>query len=236
MDLKKFSSVVADNLKDVGITEQMVDTAVNSTLNLVSKAWGIKTANEYINESQQNYLIVKWKSFSIKTLTTLLSGQIPQITVDMGRYVVEDRNREVLYTAEAKDTITDRDILSIYNDKQEKVASVKEHIISVGIPVIEKDVKKCSIYLNNRRLAVIKRSQSFGNVYFSVLDGDIRIENTNKKGLHIYCDKQELAILHDVPINFKDGYVDRLVVEYKDKNNEEMILALAIGIDLLGIR
>ena len=36
MDLKKFSSVVADNLKDVGITEQMVDTAVNSTLNLVS--------------------------------------------------------------------------------------------------------------------------------------------------------------------------------------------------------
>ena len=58
MDLKKFSSVVADNLKDVGITEQMVDTAVNSTLNLVSKAWGIKTANEYINESQQNYLIV----------------------------------------------------------------------------------------------------------------------------------------------------------------------------------
>ena len=59
MDLKKFSSVVADNLKDVGITEQMVDTAVNSTLNLVSKAWGIKTANEYINESQQNYLIVK---------------------------------------------------------------------------------------------------------------------------------------------------------------------------------
>ena len=31
MDLKKFSSVVADNLKDVGITEQMVDTAVNST-------------------------------------------------------------------------------------------------------------------------------------------------------------------------------------------------------------
>ena len=50
MDLKKFSSVVADNLKDVGITEQMVDTAVNSTLNLVSKAWGIKTANEYINE------------------------------------------------------------------------------------------------------------------------------------------------------------------------------------------
>lgn len=164
MDLKKFSSVVADNLKDVGITEQMVDTAVNSTLNLVSKAWGIKTANEYINESQQNYLIVKWKSFSIKTLTTLLSGQIPQITVDMGRYVVEDRNGEVLYTAEAKDTITDRDILSIYNDKHEKVASVKEHLISVGIPVIEKDVKKCSIYLNNRRLAVIKRSQSFGKV------------------------------------------------------------------------
>ena len=60
----------------------------------------------------------------------------------MGRYVVEDRNGEVLYTAEAKDTITDRDILSIYNDKHEKVASVKEHLISVGIPVIEKDVKK----------------------------------------------------------------------------------------------
>ena len=84
--------------------------------------------------------------------------------------------------------------------------------------------------------ACFDRRHCFGNVYFSVLDGDIRIENTNKKGLHIYCDKQELAILHDVPINLKDGYVDRLVVEYKDKNNEEMILALAIGIDLLGIR
>lgn len=215
------------------IPKGSVDGAVNSMLNKLGKATGQKTAAEHIQGIKKNYLVIKSKSYSIGTMVGFFTGKIPNMNDYLGRYQIVDGNGTLKYKSNAENTITDREILDLFDASGNKVGYVKEHLISTGIPLFEKEVKKCTVFLGKEKIALLKKYVSFGDLTFDVLEGNVKITHKEGKEFKIHYKGKPVATLHDCPLNLKDGYADKFVMEYKDPADEVVAILLATAIDLI---
>ena len=50
--------------------------------------------------------------------------------------------------------------------------------------------------------------------------GDIKVSHKDKKDFTISHKGKKIAALHTVPINLKDGYADKFIIEYDDPEYE----------------
>lgn len=151
----------------------------------------------------------------------------------LGRYQIVDGNGILKYKTNAEDTITDREILDLFDASGKKVGYVKEHLISTGVPLLEKKVKKCTVFLRKEKIALLKKYVSFGDLEFDVLEGDVKITHEEGKNFKIHYKGKLVATLHDCPRNFMDGYVDKFVIEYENPADEVVVILLATAIDLI---
>ena len=65
----------------------------------------------------------------------------------LGVIKIVDGNGTLKYKSNAENTITDREILDLFDANGNKIGYVKEHLISTGVPLFEKEVKKCTVFL-----------------------------------------------------------------------------------------
>lgn len=234
MSLKgKLTALASAKIVEKVIPKGSGDDAVNSILNKLGKATGKKTAAEHIKKIEKNYLVIKSKSYSIGTVVGFFIGKTPNMNDHFGRYQIVDGNGILKYKSNAENTITDREILDLFDVDGKKVGYVKEHLISTGIPLFEKEVKKCTVFLGKEKIAVLKKYESFGNLEFDVLEGSVKIAHKEGKNFKIHYKDKLIATLHDCPLNLKDGYVDKFVMEYEDPADEVVAILLATAIDLI---
>lgn len=234
MNLKgKLTAVVTSKIASTVLNSNSVDNAVNNVLTKLGKATGQKTSSEHIQQSQKHCLIIKAKSYSIGTMVGIFKGKDPDLTDYLGRYQIFDVSGNIKYKSAAENTIIDREIIDLYDATDHKIGYVKEHIISVGVPLLEKEVKKCSVYLGTHKIAELKKYVSFGDLEFDTLEGDVKITHNKGKTFKIKYHNKLLATLLDMPLNLKDGYVDKFVMEYDDASTEVEAVLLAIAIDLI---
>lgn len=234
----KLTALVGTKIAEKVIPKDSVDDAVNSMLNKFGKTIGQKTAAEHIQEIKKNYLVIKSKSYSINTIVSFFAGKTPGMNDYLGRYQIVDGNGTLKYKTNAEDTITDREILDLFDASGKKVGYVKEHLISTGIPLFEKEVKKCTVFLGKEKIALLKKYISFGELEFDVLEGgnlneNVKITHQEGKNFKIYYKGKLIATLHDCPRNFMDGYVDKFVIEYENPADEVVVILLATAIDLI---
>lgn len=229
----KLTAFVGAKIAEKVIPKDSVDDAVNSMLNKLGKAIGQKTAAEHIQEIKKNYLVIKSKSYSISTIVSFFAGKTPNMNDYLGRYQIVDGNGILKYKTNAEDTITDREILDLFDANGKKVGYVKEHLISTGVPLLEKKVKKCTVFLRKEKIALLKKYVSFGDLEFDVLEGDVKITHEEGKNFKIHYKGKLVATLHDCPRNFMDGYVDKFVIEYENPADEVVVILLATAIDLI---
>lgn len=215
------------------IPKGKVDDVVNAALTKIGKANGQKTSEEHIKQIKKNYLVIKAKSHSLGSMVGILAGKTPDLSDCYGRYKILDSTGAVKYKSEAEDTLTNRDILDLYDASGQKIGYVKEHLIPVGIPLLEKDVKKCSVYLGKDKIAELKKYVCFGDLSFEATEGNVTIGHQEGKRFKITYNGKLIATLHDVPLNLKDGYVDKFVMEYDDPSDEVVALLLTAAIDII---
>lgn len=234
MGLKgKLKTIAATKIVEKAIPKVSVDDAINSMLNKIGKATGQKTAAEHIQGIKKNYLIIKSKSYSIVDVVGAVIGNSPKMSDYLGRYQIVDRNGTLKYKSNAENTITDREILDLFDANGNKIGYVKEHLISTGIPLFEKEVKKCTVYLGEEKIASLKKYVSFGDLEFEVLEGSVKITHKEGKNFKIQYEGEQIAILHDCPLNLMDGYADKFVMEYDSPKYEVVAVLLATAIDLI---
>lgn len=229
----KLKAVVATKIVEKVNQKGLIDDAINSVLNKVGKAAGEKTAAEHIQEIKNNYLIIKSKSYSIGDVVGIVIGNTPKMNDYLGRYQIVDGNGTLKYKSSAENTITNREILDLFDANGNKIGYVKEHLISTGIPLFEKEVKKCTVYLGKEKIALLKKYVSFGDLEFEVLEGSVKISHKEGKNFKIQYEGEQIAILHNCPLNLMDGYADKFVMEYDSPKYEIVAILLATAIDLI---
>lgn len=236
MSLKgKLATIAASKIASTILNADSVDNTVNSVLTRLGKATGQKTSSEHIQQSQKHCLIIKAKSYSIGTMVELFNEKSPDLTDYLGRYQILDATGNIKYKSAAEDTIIDREILGLYDASDHKIGYVKEHIVSVGVPFLEREVKKCSVFLGMQKIAELKKYVSFGDLAFETLEGEVEIIHNKGKTFKIKYRNKLIATLLDVPLNLKDGYVDKFVMECDDPSMEVEAVLLATAIDLINI-
>lgn len=234
MSLKgKLATLAAAKIASTILNTNSVDNTVNNVLTKLGKTTGQKTSSEHIQQSKKHCLIIKAESCSLGTLVGLFTGKSSILADCLDRYQIFDSAGNIKYKSSPANTIIDRGILDLYDAANHKIGYVREHIISVGVPLFEKEVKKCSVYLGTQKIAELKKYVSFGDLYFEALEGNVKITHNKGKSFRITYRNKLIATLLEVPLNLKDGYADKFVMEYDDPAMEVEAVLLATAIDLI---
>lgn len=123
-----------------------LDNAINSLSEKSAKANGIKTLSEYKKKEDKNYMVFKTPSASVSTMINVFRDPYKAIEQFGSMYQFCDMEGNIKYISDF-DTglLIDRETVTLYDKDKKKYGKVKEYIISVGIPLFEKEVKKCSV-------------------------------------------------------------------------------------------
>lgn len=229
----KLAKLAGDNILEKISSAGSIDNMINSVMDKVDKKIGVGNANDFIkNVKSKYYLVIKSRSYSVGTVAGALTGVV--LTDDLlGRYQVYDGNGVLKYRSDAECNMTNRDILDIYDSEEKRIGCVKEWLVSVGIPLFEKEVKKCTVKYAGNKICELKKYVSFDGLEIEVLDGAVKIKHDDGKEFTLYYRGKRIAQLHTVPIRLKDGYTDKFVMEYDSLEYEAIAVLIAIAIDLI---
>ena len=217
----------------VNIDKMSVDAVVNTTINTLGKAAGMKSAKDFSKDKKKTYLYVKTESFTINTVAKVLNGK--DVKTHEDAYRVYDEKGKLKYTSTCDNNlIVDKDKVTIYNSQKEKMGYVREKYISVGIPLLEKDVKKCEVYLGKECVAKLKSYKQFKDKCYETLEGKLHISYSNDKIFEYKLKKGNkiISVANEVPINFVKGFTDRYVLEYRGTENTDEVLSVLLTIAL----
>ena len=185
----------------------------------------------------ENILIIKTQSYSIGTMAKVTLGNYS--TVDLNnkcQYKITTKDGTEAFVSNTEETLfTTRDILTIYDTRtgKRKIGTIKQWLVSGGVPLFEKDAKTCTVTLQNEKLCDLKKCVFFGDLQIETSASflKVRIESDNEYSIHYKG--QKIAKLHEIPAKLKDGFVDRYVLEYNDKKHTHIVVMLAIALDIV---
>ncbi|MBE6732576.1 MAG: hypothetical protein E7561_01080 [Ruminococcaceae bacterium] len=203
----------------------------------VKKEAGLdKTANKIIQKAKtENVLIVKMQSYSVGTMAKTLLGVSGAMAVgSKSQYQITTKDGTEEFASDMETTLlTDRDILTVYDTRNGKtrIGTVKQWLISGGIPLFEKEAKTCTVTMGNEKLCDLKKCVSFGDLQIEAFDGRIEIKIKSNGNFSIYHKGKKIAELHELPMKLKDGFVDRYVLEYKEEKDKQVAVMMAIALD-----
>lgn len=206
----------------------------------VKKEAGLdKTADKVIQKTQtDNVLIIRMRSYSVGTMAATLLGATAGATVGggKGQYQIVTKDGKEVFASDVETTLlTDRDILTVYDtsDSKRKIGSVKQWLISGGIPLFEKEAKTCTVTLEKDKLCDLKKCVSFGDLQFETLEGSAEVKIKSEDNYSIYYKRKKIAELHELPMKLKDGFVDRYVLEYNEAKDIQVAVMMAIALDVV---
>lgn len=237
MGLKgKIAALAVKKAKEL-VPNEIVDNTLNSILNKTWKASGMKLSEDLLNEAHNNCLIVKQQSFSAKTVVDLLAEKNYTPKYNPNRYQVVDTSEKIKYTVYDRPSVTAKSILEIYDAFDNKLGYITEHLMAVGIPLLEKDVKKCTVYLDNEPLCTLKSCYSIEysskKKYVEALENHINIRYEKDNSIELFFCGRKIAILHAVQMNFGDCFTDKFIVDSYNQDDEILVILLTIAISLI---
>lgn len=203
----------------------------------VKKETGLdKTADKIIQKTKtENVLIVKMQSYSVGTMAKTLLGVSSATPVGCNnQYQITTKGGTEVFVSDMETTLlTDRDILTVYDTSngKRKIGTVKQWLISGGIPLFEKEAKTCTVTLEDEKLCDLKKCVSFGDLQIEAFEGRIEIKIKSNDNYSIYHKGKKIAELHELPMKLKDGFVDRYVLEYKEEKDKQVAVMMAIALD-----
>lgn len=172
-------------------TKEKVNNAINKFVEKLELADGKQTVEKYKKKKDKLYMYYKQSSYSIKSILDITKSitynQIPLEYIDKNGsvYIVCDEKDKVLYTSDYNSSlIYDKETITLYDTNKNNIGKIKEKFFSFGIPLFEREAKRCQMTLYNEKTCIIKKYISFGDLEFQTEDGGhyhIKYDNSNKK-------------------------------------------------------
>ena len=131
--------------------------------------------------------------------------------------------------------LIDRETVTLYDKDKKKYGKVKEYIISVGIPLFEKEVKKCSVDFDKENICKLKKYKSFGELEFETLEGKVYLNchDEEKKKYQIKKGNKIIAKVNELPPKFIDGLVETYIIQYDNIEDEKLITLMVVTLKML---
>ena len=232
---KLLSIACAEIAKKVN-AKGFLDNAINSLSEKSAKANGIKTLNEYKKKEEKNYMVFKTPSASVSTMINVFRDPYKAIEQFGSMYQFCDMEGNIKYISDF-DTglLIDRETVTLYDKDKKKYGKVKEYIISVGIPLFEKEVKKCSVDFDKENICKLKKYKSFGELEFETLEGKVYLNchDEEKKKYQIKKGNKIIAKVNELPPKFIDGLVETYIIQYDNIEDEKLITLMVVALKML---
>lgn len=228
LGLKSFFKEYIDDVKE--------SSRYNDSVKKLKKSMGIGFMENFNYDSDMKYLIVQRPSYSIWAMGSLLAGNRSNIKEFGSTYKIYDKSRKLKYMSDYDiSLIFDKESFTLYDSEKKKIGKVKEYLLSVGFPLFEKEVKKCSVFLQDDILCRLKKYESFGDTYFETLEGKISIKNqkSDENKFIIKIGNKIIGTIYSIPLKLKDGLVDRYLIEYKAVENETILALVSLALDII---
>ena len=194
-----------------------------------------RPANTLVEASQfANVLIVKSRSYSLGSIFSCSQEDVHSI--DNEFFQIVTTNGEKIYSAKMEpDILTNRDLFSVYDTRfdKRKIGEIKQWLISMRMPIFEKEAKTCSVLLGKEKIGVLKKCVSFGKTEFQTIEGNISVRFESENDFSILYHEKEIAKSHAIPLKLKNSFVDRYVLEYPDLRDEQVALMVTLAIDCI---
>lgn len=193
MSLKSFivGSIVSKTIEKLASSEK-VDDMVNNVVVKSAKSNGWVT-NESNFEIKRKYcFIIKSKSVSVNSLKNVIKGDYSDMGGYWGKYKIYDYLNNLKYTTEPKDfgllselVGYDKETLYLFDDTNKMRGSIKENLFSLRISLLEKDAKRCTLFINNNKFCEISKSHTFNELYYAIQGCNYSIMHNNGKNIRI---------------------------------------------------
>lgn len=157
-----------------------------------------------------------------------------------GKYKIFDKNGKLQYIALEKraglgEELIDKDLYRLYlfNSNCEIVGYAREHLVSFNMPLLEKEAKKCSVFLGKTKLCEIRHSISFGTDSFEMSECDYDFNYTKNTDFTVKTGRRNLAKIKRFCPTFKNLFPQSTVIECGNANDSEIAILLAMTLDVL---
>ena len=191
MSLKSFivCSIASKTIEKLASSEK-VDDMVNNVVVKSAKSNGWVT-NESNFEIKRKYcFIIKSKSVSVNSLKNVVKGDYSDMGGYWGKYKIYDYSKNLKYTTEPKEfgflsevVGYDKETLYLFDDTNKIIGSIKENLLSFRIPLLEKDTKRCTLFISNNEFCEIRKSHTFNELYYEMQGCNYSIVHNNEKNI-----------------------------------------------------
>lgn len=203
-------------------TRKKRDGFLNSILKMEGKLLGQKTAEEYISSlKEKHYLLVK-----SKCIPQTIIPNVFDLYADKNYYsLIYNEEGECVFRVHASSYI-----MSLFDRNLNEVGSIEEHLLSLGVPFLEKNVKKYTVRFKGEELCQITACISMGLRDISC-SGSVSIDK-DKNHFLIRYKRKKLAQAYIVPYRIQKGHTDRFVIGYDDPEHAALATLLCHAYDL----
>ncbi len=199
-------------------TRKKRDGILNSIIKMEGKQLGLKTAAEYISSlKEKHYLLVKSKSIPKSIIPNVFAD-------DFYQYLVYNEEGECVFRADGK---------RVFDQNMKEVGSVTENLISLRVPLFEKNKKAYTVKFKGEELCQITACISMGSRYIDC-SGPVRIDRGQNHFLIEYENKK-LAQVYDVLGYLQKGHIDRFVIGYDEPEQGALATLICLAYNLAEI-
>ena len=237
---KTFDVVV--NQVDKKLQSQKVEEKVSKP-STTDRKGNILPAYEYISKTPNPCYIIETKSFHSLSQNEFKGKNAINFSEDDGRYKIYDKNEKLQYVAIEKapslgEELVDKDLgrLFLYDLKGKVIGYSKEHFIAINLPLLEKEAKKYSIFLDKTKLCTVRHTISLGSDSFEMYESencDYDFDYINNTEFTIKKGKKILAKIKIFRPTLKQLFSKTIVVECFDETISTVAILYAITVDTL---
>lgn len=200
----------------------------------------VAPAYEYMMKSKSICYIMEADSFTSFSLKGFKGKEKLDFNEYKGQYKIYDKDQTLQYVALEKEPglteeliCRDLDRLFLYDSNGEIVGCAKEHLIALNVPLLEKEAKKCSVFLGSTKLCTIRHTISFGSDSFEMYESNYNLGYTNGTDFTIKQGKIIIAKIKRFRPTLKNLFPKSVVIECMNENDSATAILLAMTIDSL---
>ncbi len=189
------------------------------------KRLGLKTAAEYISSlKEKHYLLVKCRCIPKTIIPNVLAD-------DYYQFLIYNEGSKCVFRVDASSSfVFGKEYLRLFDQTGNEVGSVEENLISLCVPILEKNSKEYTVRFKGKELCQITACISMGLRDISC-SGSVCIDRSENHFLIKYKNKK-LAQVYIVQQQIQKGYIDEFVIGYDDPGHGALATLLCLAYNL----
>ena len=185
-------------------------------------------ATGIMKRSKKYHLLVKVRMETENKLMNIFKG------IFMDKYQIVDGEGEIQYKGKYKYLSdkkfnTDPMLIEVYDIRNEKIGYIKKRIYKDN----EKNIKICSIYRENEKILDIKSPAKSNEILLETEQTKFKINYNKLNAYDFKYQNKQIAKLNITRTKKENGYMEKYVLEYEDKEDEVSLILLSMAINLI---